>query len=216
MALNEVIRGDFQVTTNIGELQDWLDEVRRSQLPFAAAVALTRTARDARDAVKEVMPRKFTLRSQWLQRGVQSTRAEKTDWPNPQASVIAGWHPKYNRTDDHLALHELGGIKRSRDGGTLAIPTRAIRRSKSGKITKANRPKRLIASGKAWPTDEAIVRKRTKRNRLATLYWRRTEAKIKPRFDFQQTVNKAFADNYKRRFFVAMAEAVRTRKPKNR
>lgn len=195
--------------------------VARKQLPFASSVALTRTARDCADAIRADAPKRFRLRSQWIVKGIGSTRALKIDWPHPRASVYAGWHPRQNRTDDFLELQEAGGRKRPKRGRFVYIPMRGVRRLQSDKISKANRAWTLIGNNKAREDFEHRVVRRTGKaqgaiGRLNQLYLMRKSVDIHPRFGLQRTVKAAFAANYRRRFFVALDDAIKTPKPKKK
>lgn len=108
------------------------------QIPFATAVALTNTAKDAQSSVLGELSDAFTLRGVWYKPrnkfGIKIKPAKKTDL-QAEIGTDADW----------LELHESGGIKRPR-GRHIAIPTNNIRRLKSGKISKVNRPRNLKRS----------------------------------------------------------------------
>ena len=72
------------------------------QLRFAAAQALTKTAQDAQEAVKQQLPKRFTIRTNWLARGVRIRPASRTTL---QATVLV--------LDRFMAQQETGGEKAS-------------------------------------------------------------------------------------------------------
>lgn len=78
-----------------------------AQLPRHAQVgiaeALTRTALDARDAVRETPPQRFTLRRPWVAQGIGALPAT----PRRLVAVV------YSR-DRFMALQETGGEKTSK------------------------------------------------------------------------------------------------------
>ncbi|MCP3916157.1 MAG: hypothetical protein GY711_11425 [bacterium] len=177
---------DVEVVADLGGFDHFMDGLRRKQVPFATALALTRTAQDAQAAAKRRMQKVFTLRSKWAEGGVRIRRAEKRDWPNTRAVV--------GHLDAMFVLHETGGIRRPRSGHRFAIPTRAVRRTKTGKISKARRPSHVIASG-AFVEGRRIRRKTrrstkasTQANRLTTLYFLRRQVRIRARLRFRVMV----------------------------
>lgn len=101
------------------------------QLEFAVSKALNATARDVQDEVRRNMPGRFTIRRDWVVRGIQVKAATKQ---NLEAMV-------YSR-DDFMRLQEYGGPKDPR-GNYLAIPTSMVRRTPKDVIRKADRPKAL-------------------------------------------------------------------------
>ncbi|MDP3938462.1 MAG: hypothetical protein Q8R92_10020, partial [Deltaproteobacteria bacterium] len=50
----------------------FLERVIRDQIPFASALALTRTAQDARDSVIAGLDSKFILRNNWVKGGIRA------------------------------------------------------------------------------------------------------------------------------------------------
>jgi len=104
------------------------------QLPFAIARALTVTARDVQDEVRNNLAQRFTLRNNWVRQGIQIQRATKQ---NLEAMVFS--------RDAFMGLQEVGGAK-SPLGNYLAVPTSLVRRTPKDMIRKADRPKSLSNS----------------------------------------------------------------------
>jgi len=107
-----------------------------SQMPFATAVALTRTAVQARDAVREGLVTRFTLRNQFTKNGIRSQRAEKRDWPNSFAVV--------GSVSGYMEIQEDGGTK-TPSGKAHVIP-KAIRTSEGRVVPRAKWPGRILPS----------------------------------------------------------------------
>ena len=56
----------LNVTADIAKATEHLSELAAKRIPDAAAKALTRTAFDARDAVRDGLPERFNLRRPWI------------------------------------------------------------------------------------------------------------------------------------------------------
>lgn len=193
------------VGTTAEALAASLGEFARDQLPFATALALTRTAWDATKAAQKHLPTVFTTRGDRLARTFRAGRAQKSDWPN--ISVPVG------TLAEAMVLHETGGVKRARSQDGIGIPTRLIRPSKGTKITKAKRPKRLLQKPGVRKADETIRRSKTSgRDRREIFYLLRPSVRIKKRLGFQGVVSEAFERAYPGRFVAAMNEALASKK----
>lgn len=105
----------FSLRTNLAEVIRDLDDLSKQQLPFAMALALTRTAQETRDHLRARLPDHFTVRSTWVEKSLQITRAEKKD-PDPTAIVGSLYWPMW--------AHAEGGTKAARSG-KLGIPVGA-------------------------------------------------------------------------------------------
>ena len=178
-----------------------LDRIQRRQLPFATALALTRTGQDAQAKVREELPGRFRLTSQWVPRGIRITPATKS---NPEVVV-------YSR-DQFMALQETGGTKRPGSHRFLAVPRDGVKRTQKGRISKAGRPGRVMQKSNTF-IDRApggmlgIWQRRTKK-RVNLLYVLTSKADIKPRFGFFETVTGVARDRFEPRFNEAMRRAV--------
>lgn len=106
----------------------------RGQIPFAASKALNSLAFDVRDKVRGSMPQNFTIRRRWVINQMQVK--QRADKRNLEAVVGTSDAGKF------LAKHEEGGT-RSALGRYIAIPTRAVKRTKTAQIRKSDRPSSL-------------------------------------------------------------------------
>ena len=119
---------------DLGKAAKDFDDVAKRQVPFALALALTRTAQEVRDQLRSTLGAHFTVRSKWVERSLQIDRAEKRD-ADPTARVGSLYLP--------MGLHAVGGTKKSRQGD-VAIPVGA--RPTDEAVTKPNLfPSKLTA-----------------------------------------------------------------------
>ncbi|TAH39280.1 MAG: hypothetical protein EYC70_00410 [Planctomycetota bacterium] len=128
---------DVAVVIDTRQVQHLLDQLPTKQLPFATSLALNWLGKDAQAEVRQRLPAIFELRSDWVQRGIQMTPAQKRDWPNSAAVV--------GSRDAFLVQHETGAVKTARSG-RLAIPARgAAVRGAGGRIPRSRKPRALLA-----------------------------------------------------------------------
>lgn len=183
-----------------------VDEVVRKQLPFACAVALTRSARDGVEAMRASLPRKFHIRNKGLLRRWRSIKADKRDWPNLRAAI--------GTQDEFWRLQETGGKKKPTRGKTVVIPTRMVRKTPAARIRKSQYPSELFAKGKARATPDAfrVIRKRKSRDRREVLYLRRKRVRIRPALEGEETIGAALRKVYGDHFKRELEQALRSRR----
>lgn len=91
----------MNITMDSHALKSFLTNLEMKQIPFATAVALTRTAQEAQSAIKTGLSSKFIQRNKWTAGGIIFQRAEKKDWPNTQSIV--------GSRDEYMIKQEEGG-----------------------------------------------------------------------------------------------------------
>jgi hypothetical protein len=174
------------------------------QLPFAIARALTVTARDVQDEVRNNLAQRFTLRNNWVRQGIQIQRATKQ---NLEAMVFS--------RDAFMGLQEVGGAK-SPLGNYLAVPTSLVRRTPKDMIRKADRPKSLGNKaeviefmGRKWL---ALKRSRKGRNKndLRLMYLLVPRADIEPRLKLRDDGLRVSQAVFQRRLQESLELALRT------
>ena len=183
-----------------------------SQIPWATALALTRTAEQVRDKVITGLPGKFTLRNTW--------------W---RARTRYGFNVGVAKKHDHRAwvytrapwmqLQETGGIKTPR-GKMIAIPTSNVRRTKTQMITRCQRPCALLRKGKRkgffaeTKSGQLAIFQRTGRHRypIRAMYQLRPTAKISERLMMLKTAQATVPEVWQKNFTEAFNEAIRTAK----
>jgi hypothetical protein len=199
------------------------------QIPYATALALTRIAKDAQQSVRASMPSRFTLRRNWIVKGIRITPATKTKLESVVYSI-----------DPFMARHEFGGIKMgkpgggdfkgsdvaerksgrnySQIGGRVAVPTNKVLRSKSEIIRKSELPsglgKKAFVIGNKSDT-QLLARRfsRGKRAGLQILYVLKKATRIEKRFGMGDTVMKVVQRRFGATFSQALQEALATAKP---
>ncbi len=207
------------VRSTVPKLQADLRQFVRAQVPFATAKALTRTAQDARDAQREGMKRRFTIRNRRVLRGITIERAEKRAWPRIQAKV--------GTLDPFIARFEEGGRQTPKrtspgvGGPRFAIPTRAVvsRRTATGRIPASLKPRNLLSSNRALIPDDGqgdsiILKRRRKRTMggLKRIFTLKRAIRLKKRLRLFQTVHRTTGRVYLRHFQRELRGAVASRR----
>ncbi|MEP3245120.1 MAG: hypothetical protein ABJN40_13240 [Sneathiella sp.] len=197
----------FDIELDTHKHTRWLSSIAREQLPFAVARTLTMTAKDAQGTLKDEMSEKMTIRTGWVKAGLKITPARKKDGLHRMTSIVG-------HIDWYMAqqMGKQSKVRSARKNDYQFIP-RAIRRTKTGKISKANRPGRILRKKNVFFQKRskgygAIVQKR--RNRLVTLYSATKKQTIKPKMDLHQTSGQMATRRMNKNFVVAMRGAMRS------
>jgi hypothetical protein len=168
------------------------------QIIFAAAQALTFTAKDAQTAVIENITANFIVRGKWYLPsnafGVKVTRATKQNL-SVEVKSKADW----------LILQQTGGTK-SPKRKAIAVPTTNVRRTKRDIIQKGQRPRNLKNAFIIKTSKGPALARRTgkKRYPIKIMYFLEPNVKIRKRRTFFEPVS----DTFKRRFFKTFADAL--------
>jgi len=187
-------------------LQD-LDAAKRRQIPYAVARALTDTAFDARASIQQKMPSVFTIRRQWVIRGVRVDRATKSTAKHGFLEAAV------KHLDEHMAKQERGGTVQRRSRA-IAIPGAKLRKSKRRSIPKSRKPAALLRNPRYFVGDDQtgrpIIYQRVGRKRLRPMYLLRNTAKYRPIYGFEATVRKVTNRRFRGNFGRALARAIAT------
>lgn len=204
-----------RVTTNLKEFQGWISLAATKQIPFATALALTRTAKTAREVVVFGLPARFTVRGQKLAQSIRYKPANKRDWPRPSSSVYT--------LAEALVLQELGGTKRPRRRD-LAIPGAGTRPTAQTTISKAKRPAAVLKrrgyflghlkSGPSAGADAILQRVGPDRYPLRVSYLLRPRGEVKPALGFADSVERSARSVLPGNWLAAMNEAFASSKKK--
>lgn len=176
------------------------------QVTFALAATLTAVAREAQAVSVASIEETFTVRNNWDKpsnaMGVKALPATKTDLSSAVATR-ADW------------LHEEDRTKEAqRSGGSLAIPTAAVRRTKRDIIQRSQRPKAL--GGKAFVlksrTGPVLVRRqgRGKHKKLVVLYRLKPSARIRKQSTLVEPTVRVFERRFDRVFEQNLRRALAT------
>ena len=178
-----------KVESTAGKVARQVGNLTLSQLPFATAKSLTQTAQLARDHVRLNMRRHFTTRSKRPARGVTIQAAQKRDWPWQKARV--------GTRDAFMAEHVTGKIRRPKKSKTLAVPTRLVKRTSTGKVRKAQKPRTILAKEGGHVESRQVrlrrPRARGQAKRVSIFFLLKREVKIRKRWPFQEEVNEKAA-----------------------
>ena len=188
-----------------------LGRTRRKQIPFAISLAGRLVAEDAADAVVDDLPRRFTIRNRFVERGVRWQKGTKAD---PTAYVF--WEPRQRKRRafvDQMVMQETGGIRRPLKRA-LALP-RGIRRTKGGVISKRKRPAAVLQQKNTFIRPAAggavILRRRGKSRAPLLLYFlSRRSARIEERWRFVDTASDEARRVASKRFGQAFGKALRS------
>lgn len=218
-ALGYNARMELSVQTDIEQAIRKLQSIAEAQqLRFAVAAALTDTAKQGQAEVKANMPRRFTLRRQWVVSGIRIKPATKAD--------LEAW--VYSK-DPFMGRQEQGGIKRPKEDQHLAVPYQA-RRNPRSLIRTADLPRNLGKAsidvvnrrgaaktikgkgGQAFKFETGgityLVRRRGKK--LEFLYALKRDAKVEPRLGLAQDVTRIAKTRFMRNLEGRLTMAVRT------
>lgn len=195
----------------------------KKQIPFAMSLAVNRVAERAKDELKKSLRKDFIIRTNWVEKGIQRTRATKR---KPESTV--------GSRDGFMALHVTGGTKRKaggdggrkRSGGpkggrSMGIPASPgpARKTRTGRTQPSKWPGRFGQRAKRKPFilrtkggKVALVRKRgsRKKPKLQFIYFFKRSVKIQKRWPFQRIVETTIQRHWADEAVKALDEAIRS------
>ena len=179
----------LDVTADVAQASEHLSDLAEKHIPNAAAKALTRTAFDARDAVRDSLPERFNLRRPWVKWGVGVTPAK------PRTLMAEVWS-----RDRFMALQEAGGTKT----GTSAIPLGPMaQKARTQVIPKSQWPGQVMAKKNVFYRAGSVFERRGEK-RILALYLLRRQQKVEPRFGMADTVRSVALREYQRQMERAL------------
>lgn len=213
------------VESNARDVADWLLRLGRDQIPYATSLAINNVAKSAQRAQVAGMHERFTIRRPSFARRTVKIKPFATK----RSLEAVLWIDPPGDTSDIWAKFEMGGVKQPR-GTAIAVPEEA-RRTKTGVITKRQRPKAFEfrrwgrgAKGavyrgerRTWmvrtPEGEGAIFQRVGRgpgSSLRMLYSFARSAEIDERLQFEETVERTVDGEWERHFSEAFARAMGT------
>jgi len=198
---------------------DSLDDLRRSQIPFAKTVALNSTAFETRKFLQGDFGSRFEERSTYVPRGIKVQKGTKR---RPEAVVFwapPGKSPRPLRAAQ-ISRQEFGGRRPSKSR-LQPIPTKHLPRGKGGTIPKRwrmgavkNQPRVFLARTNTPGTFGIYQRQGPGSRPFRMLYFLSHAPMIAPRWEFRAR-GSAFARRaFDREFGRAFARAIRTARPR--
>jgi hypothetical protein len=201
------------------EVQDEFRSINADQIPFATALALTRTAQDGQKDIQDVvLPTRFTLRrGPFMRAGIRIRAATKANL----VAIVQDIH-------SFMELQETTGLKTPTYGRALAIPLRGARPTMTALIKDDDRPHAVmqrggfIRNGVMYAVRQRYKKERRRRgkygpvnasrqrNEVVPMYFLVDRWKWQPRYGFVDDVRKIVEQRFKPNFAGAFAQAVRT------
>lgn len=195
----------MNVKSDIAQVLKRFDNIAPRQYPFIVAKALTQTAKDAQAEVQRNMPGRFTLRRDWIVKGIRIKPATKQD-----LSAIV-----FSR-DSFMGRQEKGGLKLPMQSGGkyIAVPMPDVRRTKSQIIPKSEYPSSLkdsfIITAKDGRKYIAVRFSRGKRKGVKLLYELVEKAQVKARLKLADDSSRIAKQNFVKNLYDAIEFAMRT------
>jgi hypothetical protein len=187
----------IRIVSNAAAFLARMDRARKSHIPFAVAVALTRTASDAKAATERRIADKFDRPTPFTRRGVFVSAARKKTW---RATVgIKRIQAEY------LGLQERGGV-RTPTNGKLLMPV-GVRLNQYGNIARGRVGRLLTKPDTFSGTVRGVAgvwQRRRGGLKLLVAYERR--ARYAPRFGFERGAEAAARSKFPDHFRRTMAE----------
>lgn len=197
--VGDMVNLGVKVSSNAGEVSRQFVRLARNQLPFAQAQALNDVAFASKAALTRTAGRWFKVRNQtWPRNAPAVIRAKKRDFPRQKAVVgLKEWA-------GFLDLHATGGLRRSKKGHRMAVPTRRVKRTKSGRIRKAQKPRQLRERSTFIPQkllqNQISTRARSRRDQRVVWHTLHRRVRIKARWPFYEIIRREVLREYQPAF----------------
>lgn len=229
--MNERILG-VSILSNVDDVLGHLTDIEYKHLPFVLQSTMNEVAFEARDEVVRHMDYKFTIRRNWVKRGV---RVEKATKQNLSARIYTlDWLMAYMETggtvrpfkSDHLWIPTLAARRGDSFEGVLKPGMRPKlirrwidneqkgkkrRRKKAGK-GKYKKPRPFMITGKSGKKLVVVRQFADKRLPIIPLYVLAKQARQYARWGFGETVDEVVAKRFRPAFFKNFEKALRTDK----
>ena len=188
----------------------YLDDLERSQIPFATSKAMNRTMVQAQQAVRrEAYARAFTQRNKALPKAL--TTIPRGHWATKKKLKVTMMNVRDGRTGrmagEGFVERQITGSMKTPRGSKIAVPVTGpgLRRGKAGAIPKGKRPRN---NKKLFKLGNRLVERQ--RRKLVTRFALTSSAKPSSRGRFRYyetaraTVNRRLQVNWNRDMIVAV------------
>lgn len=196
---------EIRVKADVSGVLKRLKRIHADQVPFATSSALNSTIFDVRrQIVGPTWDDAFEVRNKRFPSA--AFRVDKATKRQLRARV----YDYLGRAS--IRLHAEGGIKRPK-GRSLAIPTSNIKRTSSGKISKAQKPAHLKRAFRAtMPSGQEVIAQRVGKPRLPIriLYNLEPGASIRKELRFYEDAAREARRTYERHWKKSFVRAIRT------
>ena len=204
---------EIKIETNLAELPVWINEHVIKQATFATSVALYNTAAEIRDTLKNSLPENFTIRNDWVGKGIR-VRPGTSKGIMRTSRAISGMQVEVGTVDAFMAMQELGGTKKGKKN-SVAIP---LREPQSEIMDKKKWPKALLKKPGYFINkrqDGRILvfqRLGQKRYPIKLKYSFARSVKIPPRWNMRERASQIVSAQYNKNFTRAFEHALATAK----
>lgn len=200
----------ISVVHNIQDAVDKLGAYDSTQLRFAAAKTATNVAQAVQARVRDEMPKRFTLRRTWVQKGIRVQAATKANLTAVVGSI-----------DPFMERQEIGDYKvpMQARGKYIAVPTKNVKPAKTSLVAKADLPSSLGAKGFRIKTADGrlfLARRFLKgaRKGIQVLYSLKAKAFVPKRLGLVEIGERVIAKQFRKIFTDNLLAAQRTAKQK--
>lgn len=204
----------LSITIDTKGIEKGLDELGKAQLKYATSKAINASLKDAQAAMVTQAKTAVTIRNErFLKMSYKITKfSSKIDLSATLALSDVGGRD----TSNIFGRLEDGDTKTGKAGGNVAIPSRKVKTSAKGIITKGNRPRALKNSFKGQVfngTEGVFQRYGTKKNpKIRLMYTLKPSVRIPDRLDFNTVTPKAFNDHFDNHMQRELANAIASAK----
>lgn len=193
------------------------------QVPFATAVALTKTAAQLIPEARKSLSKNLDVTNRGLPRAAFHQRrsvvkAKKTDFPRSRAIVGVPDDAKFR--GKFLADHVVGRRRKARGNHPgarrIAIPTKLVKRLKKGTVSSTQRPGVIMRKPRGF-LDEShrgkgpvigLNRGRRRRDGRTIYYLLRRSVRIRKQWPFGKEMKRAAKTKYSKNFETEFRKAV--------
>jgi len=215
----------ISVKSDVNKALKSMSRLHKKQVPFAAALGLTMTAKKVAKVEQRMMVRKLDRPTPFTIKGVRWERADKKDFATGRLHSRVYLMP----TQAEYLRFQIEGGTRTPRGTAIAVPTSNVKLNRYGNLAGGQgRIKRLLAKKNTFQGTIGGVAgvwqrsKRGKRSRggsgtigqsgLKLLVAYESSAQYRPRFDFYGIAERSVRTNVGKEMDKAIGRALRSAK----